>query len=728
MVFLELNNISKFYVDKDNVYVGVKDINLTFEIGEFVAITGKSGSGKTTLLNIIGGIDTYEKGKLLINGEQTSHFTQSDWEEYRQRYISFIFQDYNIIDSFTVLENVELALMHIKDCKERKAKAKDLIKKVGMTPFINNKGSKLSGGQKQRTVIARALAKESPIILADEPTGNLDSKTAKEIIELLKEVSKNKLVIMVTHSFSMLQGVASREIRIFDGKVEFDNVLNKKLNIDRNLNNDKTFLKNDSLYNGFTLGKKLLFSKPKLAIYLCSLMILGMILMFSITVFCNNQFDSTENVDMFDYVDGRVLLMKKDESPITSSELNELEKKYSAKSSLRYDYLMDQFSLMYYSNYGSKKTLSTRINYDINFGNCDYGTYPQQTNEVMLYLPICFKRIETYLHRISLYNIFFDVSGIKYFYDNNKTPYCILNEEGYKIVSSVCFLRTHNIACYFETSSADILYINNFYTSFTLDSNKYMIVDDNFNINNIKNINFTLKISYQINEEKNNTIKLKKDLYYFNNYDKTDFCDFEQSTHKSVILGTQLIQNIADEIIEYQYKQSSLFFKNDREAKKAIKDLKNNGYIATLSNVTYYKPSENVAMGYILNMLLILLWIITVLIVSLFLYLCLSKSLNAFNGDLAIFRSMGIKTTEIKIAICTRIFLTLVPAILVLIIMAIIIYTSPILNPLFPFLYLHNYLLIILGLISICCLITFNHLNKMFNKSVKKALRGDYND
>ena len=277
MVFLELNNISKFYVDKDNVYVGVKDINLTFEIGEFVAITGKSGSGKTTLLNIIGGIDTYEKGELLINGEQTSHFTQSDWEEYRQRYISFIFQDYNIIDSFTVLENVELALMHIKDCKERKAKAKDLIKKVGMTPFINNKGSKLSGGQKQRTVIARALAKESPIILADEPTGNLDSKTAKEIIELLKEVSKNKLVIMVTHSFSMLQGVASREIRIFDGKVEFDNVLNKKLNIDRNLNNDKTFLKNDSLYNGFTLGKKLLFSKPKLAIYLCSLMILAIL-------------------------------------------------------------------------------------------------------------------------------------------------------------------------------------------------------------------------------------------------------------------------------------------------------------------------------------------------------------------------------------------------------------------------------------------------------------------
>ena len=129
---------------------------------------------------------------------------QSDWEEYREKYISFIFQDYNIIDNFTVLQNVELALMNTYDPIERRKKALELLNRVGMSKAIHQKGSKLSGGQKQRTVIARALAKDSPIILADEPTGNLDSETSKEIIDLLHEVSKNKLVIIVTHNYEQV--------------------------------------------------------------------------------------------------------------------------------------------------------------------------------------------------------------------------------------------------------------------------------------------------------------------------------------------------------------------------------------------------------------------------------------------------------------------------------------------------------------------------------------------
>jgi ABC-type lipoprotein export system ATPase subunit len=189
MAFLSLKDIGKIYVSDNNVTVGIRGINLSFEKGEFVAVTGKSGSGKSTLLNVISGMDTYEEGELFIEEQPTSHYLQPDWEEYRSKYISFIFQDYNIIESFTVLQNVELALMHIEDKKERRQRALELIDRVGMTSHIKHKGSKLSGGQKQRTVIARALAKDSPIILADEPTGNLDSKTSAEIIELLKEVS-----------------------------------------------------------------------------------------------------------------------------------------------------------------------------------------------------------------------------------------------------------------------------------------------------------------------------------------------------------------------------------------------------------------------------------------------------------------------------------------------------------------------------------------------------------
>ena len=224
---LELRNIGKIYVSGGNVAVGIRGVNLSFDRGEFVAVTGKSGSGKSTLLNVLSGMDTYEEGELLICGEPTSHYLQSDWEEYRKQYISFIFQEYNIIESFTVLQNVELALMNISDRRARRARALELLRRVGLEKFIHHKGSKLSGGQKQRTVIARALAKDSPIILADEPTGNLDSQTSEEIISLLREVSRDKLVVVVTHNFEQVEHCATRHIRIFDGAVESDQVISK---------------------------------------------------------------------------------------------------------------------------------------------------------------------------------------------------------------------------------------------------------------------------------------------------------------------------------------------------------------------------------------------------------------------------------------------------------------------------------------------------------------------
>ena len=136
---LELRNIGKIYVSEGNVAVGIRGVNLSFDRGEFVAVTGKSGSGKSTLLNVLSGMDTYEEGELLICGEPTSHYLQSDWEEYRKQYISFIFQEYNIIESFTVLQNVELALMNISDRRARRARALELLRRVGLEKFIHHK-------------------------------------------------------------------------------------------------------------------------------------------------------------------------------------------------------------------------------------------------------------------------------------------------------------------------------------------------------------------------------------------------------------------------------------------------------------------------------------------------------------------------------------------------------------------------------------------------------------
>lgn len=221
-MLLKLENIGKIYNSNDILTIGIRGINLSLDYNEFVTIEGESGSGKSTLLNVIGANDSYEEGELYINGEATSHYGEAEWEKYRERNIATVFQDFNIIENLTVLENVELALLRIDDGKERRRIAKELIERVGLTEQAGRRGSKLSGGEKQRTVIARALAKDAPVILADEPTGNLDVKSSREVAKLLKEVSGDKLVIVVTHNPEFFEEYATRRVTVSDGGIVED--------------------------------------------------------------------------------------------------------------------------------------------------------------------------------------------------------------------------------------------------------------------------------------------------------------------------------------------------------------------------------------------------------------------------------------------------------------------------------------------------------------------------
>ena len=220
---LRLENISKYYYSSTSVTCALRKINLEFNVGEFVAISGESGSGKTTLLNLISGFDSYEDGELYYNGKQTSYFDQEDWEKYRKEEIAFIFQNYNLIDSFSVLENVVVTyIIDGYSYKEAKQKAKEILKLVGLDKDVHKKAIKLSGGQKQRLSIARALAKETKIIVADEPTGNLDVENGNAILKLLKELSKDKLVIVVTHNLGQIEPFITRKVRLHDGEVVID--------------------------------------------------------------------------------------------------------------------------------------------------------------------------------------------------------------------------------------------------------------------------------------------------------------------------------------------------------------------------------------------------------------------------------------------------------------------------------------------------------------------------
>ncbi len=220
---LELKNISKSYTTGNFTQQALKNINLKFRKNEFVAILGPSGSGKTTLLNIIGGLDRYDDGDLIINGKSTKKFKSRDWDSYRNNCIGFVFQNYNLITHISILENIEMGMtLSGKSAKKRKKKALEVLEKVGLKDHAHKKPNQLSGGQMQRVAIARALANDPDIILADEPTGALDSKTSIQIMDLIKEIAKDKLVIMVTHNSELADNYANRIVKFKDGELISD--------------------------------------------------------------------------------------------------------------------------------------------------------------------------------------------------------------------------------------------------------------------------------------------------------------------------------------------------------------------------------------------------------------------------------------------------------------------------------------------------------------------------
>ena len=220
---LELKHIKKSYKTGNFVQHALKDVSIKFRKNEFVAILGPSGSGKTTLLNIIGGLDRYDSGDLIINNKSTKQFKATDWDSYRNNCIGFIFQTYNLIGHISVLENVEMALtLSGYKRKDKRKKALEALDKVGLKDHAYKKPNQLSGGQMQRVAIARALVNDPDIILADEPTGALDSKTSIQIMDLIKEIAKDKLVIMVTHNASLAEEYATRIIEFKDGEVVHD--------------------------------------------------------------------------------------------------------------------------------------------------------------------------------------------------------------------------------------------------------------------------------------------------------------------------------------------------------------------------------------------------------------------------------------------------------------------------------------------------------------------------
>ncbi len=389
---IKLDKVSKVYTNENNIVIALNEVSLSFEKGEIVAITGESGSGKTTLVNVISGIDFYQDGEMYFNGNETSHFSTDDWGNYAQENIGFIFQNPYLIEHYTVYENIALASSlknYVVDGFDEKIKG--IIKDVGLDGFENQIVAKLSGGQRQRVVIARELCKGANIIVADEPTGNLDSETSKKIIELIAKISKDKLVLIITHNFEEVKDIINRKIELEDGKV-VDNIkirpLAKTTTNNSNFLIEKSYFPLNLIRKNITrfIGKKTL----TMALYTFFLITFCFLIMFG--VMFNRAINFAES-ESFMYTESDRIIVRKSgnesvEKAFSISELDKLNSNDRIKNIITNDLFLDTSINLQISTDSDYETysMSPLPIKNLDDKSIDYGRIPKNDSEVVIVL------------------------------------------------------------------------------------------------------------------------------------------------------------------------------------------------------------------------------------------------------------------------------------------------------------------------------------------------------
>ena len=685
-MLLKLENIGKIYDSNDILTVGIRGIDLAFDYNEFVTIEGESGSGKSTLLNVIGANDTYEEGELYFNGEPTSHYSEADWEKYREKNIATIFQDFNIIENLTVLENVELALLRLDDVKERKKRAKELIARVGLTEQMNRRGSKLSGGEKQRTVIARALAKDAPIILADEPTGNLDVKASKEVAALLKEVSKDKLVIVVTHNPEFFKQYATRRVRIYDGSVSEDKMVEKPVPLSAEGKMEEVAVGRfhnfrNTLYIGILNYK----SRPKftammsLALFVCAITLFIVFSVFSQSLI------QPLRVTLDDIgIDGKLIISKAGDS-ISQDDLDELQDVTGAGYSL-VDSSYSQFEVSVPRSIGMLSEYTVTCIYD------PYS-YALEEGEAVLVLPVSAASDEDVIKNTFLQaDAGIDSVSVKKTLTSNEVylylSYDMIMNYGIKIqaINSSMMMDSDSTTIYtFRRTEAleegQINLINsNYYDAenktivFSVRSNKsYTVVDDTFRDGSVSGMIAEINAA-----------------------------DYDEIFGRGIESG----------------EQSCLYFSSDSVAEAALSQIPD-GYEGLLSDSrTYVQDAGEVfAMDVLYYIALIVISLCLAMIIS----IIFMRSVKIFQSDFAVYRTLGIPNKVSSRSLYIQMLLVFLPTLVLLPLVSLIAAVIP--SSTMAFISVGSYFFIEILLLIIVEFVAFGFNKSLSGQSIRKSLR-----
>ena len=627
---IKLKDVSKYYYNKGLITSGITKINAEFNIGEFIVITGESGSGKSTLLNVISGLDTYEDGEMYIDGKETSHYGDEDFEEYRKEYISNIFQNFNLVGSYTVYQNIELVmLINGYTKKEARPKILKLINEVELTRYKNTRVSKLSGGQKQRVAIARALAKNTPIIIADEPTGNLDKRAAESVLKTLALTAKDKLVIVVTHNYEQVEKYATRKITMFDGKILEDKIITKtdEVKTDGNLESKKM-----KPLSKLRLGVRNTFNiVPKFLLLLAVFLFMFAAITTEMAGLRENKYEEERvgnNLYLQNKDTSRIIINKSDKSPFTDEDYQRIEALSNISRIQKDDYLEDLSASLYSDYYYISGSVIKRTSQKL-----DLGRNIEKDNEVVIQMNKENNTIgdpEKILNKEFMYNYQDNTTKLKVvgIIFNDDLDYESIIEVSDNMINE--FILNYVISRTTQTltvNGADT-YCNLFYIDSVNDSSIY--VNENLNNNSypIKMVSLSLSNTYV---NKVFDLKVEHVLNKYNSKRLTGY-SYEENT---CYLSKNLIRNT---LISDKY-QTSVFVKDEVKINDTIEDLMNLGY--STYAVKDMLINESATMTYIYNIINLVLMIIILVAMFFISYLIIKLILKSRKNYYTIIRILG---------------------------------------------------------------------------------------